>query len=308
MVFNPKDTNTFASASLDTTIKVWQLDANQPNFTLSGHERGVNCVDYYSGGDKPYLISGGDDRLVKVWDYQSKACVQTLTGHTQNISLACFHPELPIIITGSEDGTVRLWHGNTYRLENTLNYGMERAWCCAYQKGSNVIALGYDEGMIVIRLGREEPAISMDSGGKIIWATRNEVVQANLKASLPENGAVADGERLQLATKELGTIEVYPHMLLHNPNGRFVAVCGDGEYTIYTALAWRNKSYGSGLDFVWAPDSSAYAVRESSSKVRVFSNFKEKYLLTPDFSAEGTRDVGADRPRMSGLNAHACAA
>ena len=32
---------------------------------------------------------------------------------------------------------------------------------------------------------------------------------------------------------------------MHSPNGRFVAVCGDGEYIIYTALAWRNKSYGS---------------------------------------------------------------
>jgi WD40 repeat protein len=30
----------------------------------------VNCIDYYSGGDKPYLASGGDDRAVKIWDYQ----------------------------------------------------------------------------------------------------------------------------------------------------------------------------------------------------------------------------------------------
>lgn len=39
-----------------------------------------------------------------MWDYQNKTCVQTLTGHTHNVSVACFHPELPIIITGSEDG------------------------------------------------------------------------------------------------------------------------------------------------------------------------------------------------------------
>jgi hypothetical protein len=32
--------------------------------------------------------------------------------------------------------------------------------------------------------------------------------------------------------------------LKHNSNGRFVTVCGDGEYVIYTALAWRNKSFG----------------------------------------------------------------
>jgi hypothetical protein len=33
---------------------------------LEGHEKGVNCVDYFSGGDRPYLITGADDKLVKV--------------------------------------------------------------------------------------------------------------------------------------------------------------------------------------------------------------------------------------------------
>ena len=130
VVFNPKDNNTFASASLDRTIKVsfltknsrrnkkfekkfektfliptfdwlidwliqnskkhvlfflfchkleicfssscqvWQLGSAQPNYTLEGHEKGVNAIDYYHGGDKPYLMSGADDRLVKIWDYQ----------------------------------------------------------------------------------------------------------------------------------------------------------------------------------------------------------------------------------------------
>lgn len=55
-------------------------------------------------------MSGADDRLVKVWDYQTKACIQTLDGHSHNISTVCFHPELPLILTGSEDGTVKLWH------------------------------------------------------------------------------------------------------------------------------------------------------------------------------------------------------
>ena len=64
-------------------MQVWQLGSNSPNFTLDGHEKGVNCVDYYHGGDKPYLISGADDRMVKIWDYQNKTCVQTLEGHAQ---------------------------------------------------------------------------------------------------------------------------------------------------------------------------------------------------------------------------------
>lgn len=71
-------------------MQVWQLGSPQPNFTLEGHQRGVNCVDYYHGGDKPYLISGADDSLVKIWDYQNKTCVQTLEGHSQNVSSGMF--------------------------------------------------------------------------------------------------------------------------------------------------------------------------------------------------------------------------
>ena len=58
--------------------------------------------------------------------------------------------------------------------------------------------------------------------------------------------------------------------------GRFVTVCGDGEYIIYTALAWRNKAFGSGTSFAWATDSNTYAVQEGKAKIRVYRNFKER--------------------------------
>lgn len=41
---------------------------------------------------------------------------------------------------------------------------------------------------------------------------------------------------------------------------RFVVVCGDGEYIIYTAMALRNKSFGLAQEFVWASDSSEYVL------------------------------------------------
>ncbi|CAH1133917.1 unnamed protein product [Ceutorhynchus assimilis] len=287
IAINPKDNNTFASASLDRTLKVWQLGSTTANFTLEGHEKGVNCVDYYHGGDKPYLISGADDRLVKIWDYQNKTCVQTLEGHAENVTAVCFHPELPVVLTGSEDGTVRVWHANTHRLESSLNYGFERVWTITCLKGSNNVAIGYDEGSIMVKVGREEPAVSMDvNGGKIIWARHCELQQANLKA-LPEGGEVRDGERLPVATKDMGACEIYPQSIQHNPNGRFVVVCGDGEYIIYTAMALRNKAFGSAQEFVWAQDSSEYAIRESGSTIRIFKNFKEKKQFKSETSADG---------------------
>ncbi|XP_051197724.1 coatomer subunit beta'-1 isoform X2 [Lolium perenne] len=285
VTFNPKDTNTFASASLDRTTKIWSLGSPDPNFTLDGHQKGVNCVDYFTGGDRPYLITGSDDSTAKVWDYQTKSCVQTLEGHTHNVSAVCFHPELPIIITGSEDGTVRIWHSTTYRLENTLNYGLERVWAVGYMKGSRRMVIGYDEGTIMIKMGREVPVASMDSSGKVIWAKHNEIQTVNIK-SVGANFEATDGERLPLAVKELGSCDLYPQNLKHNPNGRFVVVCGDGEYIIYTALAWRNRSFGSALEFAWSSEGE-YAIRESTSRIKLFNkSFQEKKTIRPAFSAE----------------------
>lgn len=47
-------------------FQIWNLGSPDPNFTLDAHQKGVNCVDYFTGGDKPYLITGSDDHTAKV--------------------------------------------------------------------------------------------------------------------------------------------------------------------------------------------------------------------------------------------------
>jgi len=47
-------------------FQIWSLGSPDPNFTLDGHSKGVNCVDYFTGGDRPYLITGSDDQTAKV--------------------------------------------------------------------------------------------------------------------------------------------------------------------------------------------------------------------------------------------------
>ncbi|KAL8738256.1 MAG: hypothetical protein Q9181_000936 [Wetmoreana brouardii] len=288
LAINPKDTNTFASACLDRTVKIWSFGSGHANYTLEAHEtKGVNHVDYYPQADKPYLLTTSDDQTVKIWDYTTKSLIATLEGHTSNVSFACYHPELPVIISGSEDGTVKIWHANTYRLEQSLTYGLERAWCVSYQRGKQGVAVGFDDGAVVVKMGREEPAVSMDNSGKLIWARHSEVLSSVIKGG---DVTIKDGAPLSIPAKELGNCEIYPQTLQHSPNGRFVSVCGDGEYIIYTALAWRNKAFGSAQDFAWGSkdNSNDYAIRESSMSVRIFRNFKEKGGgIDVGFQAEG---------------------
>lgn len=50
------------------------------------------------------LIPQGKAFISSDFIYQNKTCVQTLESHVQNVTCVCFHPELPVILTGSEDG------------------------------------------------------------------------------------------------------------------------------------------------------------------------------------------------------------
>ena len=166
MSLNPKDTNTFASASLDKTIRIWTIGTTKANsnYSLVGHQAGVNCVDYCHLQDKPYLVSGGDDFSVKVWDYQTKQCLFTFESHEDDITSVCFHPELPLIFSSSEDGNVNIWNVNNFKLEKTLSYGLDRVWALHCPKESNYVAIGYDEATVVIKVGNETPVVSYNNG------------------------------------------------------------------------------------------------------------------------------------------------
>ncbi|GMS96501.1 hypothetical protein PENTCL1PPCAC_18676, partial [Pristionchus entomophagus] len=152
IAINPKDSKTFASASLDGTVKLWQLGNSSAIHTFEGHEKGVNCVTFCPSEDTPYLISGSDDHTVKIWDYQTKECVRILTGHTSNVTSVRFHQQLPLIISteeylGEEEGAVRMWNDKTYSLDTTLNEGFGRAWCVQTLK--DTVVFGYDKGFVV---------------------------------------------------------------------------------------------------------------------------------------------------------------
>lgn len=114
----------------------------------------------------------------------------------------------------------------------------------------------------------------MDPSGKLIYTRNNEVLSANIQTI--QEVSVTDGNRIPLSIKEMGTTEIFATSLCHSPNGRFVTVVGDGEYIVYTALAWRNKAFGNGSSFAWAGDSNTYAVLESKAKLKVFKNFRER--------------------------------
>lgn len=283
--FSPKDPNIFASASLDATVRVWNITKSTPSITLTGHTSGVNCVDFYHG-DKPFLVSGSDDNTVKVWDYQTRSCVQTLEGHSDFVTTVIFHPKLGHIISASEDQTINIWNGSTYQLEDTLNSGLGRAWHIGYNQSTN-IAVGYDDGSIVLRLGKESPIVTMDKKGKVLLIRNGEVQQISIKHTPEELDTIFDGEKLVFSVKDKSVTDANTQNISYSPKGNYVAFSGEDEWVIYSPVTMKNKCYGNGAEFVWGPATGQFAIRERSGKVKIFKSFKQAFTLETFFTSTG---------------------
>jgi len=157
LAINPKDPNMFASASMDNKVKIWSFTSTNSHLTLEGHLKGVTSVAFCPLNDKPYLASGSDDRVIRIWDYTNKHCIFQLEGHEDNISSICFHPELPIMISGAEDNTCKFWNVNTFKLEDSKIFGYDTVWDIAAQSNYNMIGMGCEEGVVVMRMGSDQP-------------------------------------------------------------------------------------------------------------------------------------------------------
>jgi len=72
-----------ASASKDTTIKVWDIISHRPIFTLSGHTAAVTCLRW---GGKNWLYSGSQDKSVRIWDAKD---VRDLSSSISSLKLIC---------------------------------------------------------------------------------------------------------------------------------------------------------------------------------------------------------------------------
>jgi katanin p80 WD40 repeat-containing subunit B1 len=54
----------FASGSLDTNLKIWDIRRKGCIHTYKGHTRGINSIKFSPDGR--WVVSGGEDNIVKV--------------------------------------------------------------------------------------------------------------------------------------------------------------------------------------------------------------------------------------------------
>jgi len=117
------DGRTIATGSIDRTVAVLDTANGDVLRRIEGHSRGVMAVAYLA--EPELLLSAGIDQSIRVWQPDNSDALRNLDNHTQpvyDLVLRPGQPEgtLPMVVSVSEDRTMRLWQPTIGRLVRFL--------------------------------------------------------------------------------------------------------------------------------------------------------------------------------------------
>lgn len=83
------------------------------------HDNSVFTLHY--SPDYNYLISGGRDAQLKVWELEgTRKCISAQSAHWFTINDIVFHPKGHLFATASRDKTIRIWDAHNFSLLKSI--------------------------------------------------------------------------------------------------------------------------------------------------------------------------------------------
>ncbi len=96
-------------------INTFQIKASIPK----AHNHSVFCVQYSPDGS--FLVSGGRDALLNVWNAENLDLLNSQAAHLFTINDIVFNPSGTLFATASRDRTIKIWDAESFKLNKVLN-------------------------------------------------------------------------------------------------------------------------------------------------------------------------------------------
>jgi Tol biopolymer transport system component/tetratricopeptide (TPR) repeat protein len=225
--FSP-DGKTIATASADTTVKLWDISGKQLK-TLKGHSGGVWGLSFSPDGKT--IATASADTTVKLWDISGKQ-LKTLKGHSGAVLGLSFSPDGKTIATASYDTTVKLWDISGKQLK-TL-------------KGHSGAVLGVSfspDGKTIATASADTTVKLWDISGKQLKTLQGHSGAVSSVSFSPDGKTIATASAdttvklWDIAGKQLKTLKGHSGGVLgvsFSPNGKTIATASDDS----TVILW----------------------------------------------------------------------
>ena len=279
--FSPVNNSLIASASDNSTIKLWNLQ-NDTETTLRGHSRKIHAVAFSPDGQR--LVSGSDDWTCRLWDVEAGTHIATLEHiidrNRSPVTEVAFSPNGELLATAGVD--VKLWEVSTQNEIETLQHN-EWVVALAFSPNGELLATGDNQGRVKVWSIQERKVIAQLEGDTVRVDTLVFSPDGRTLASAGYHGLIklwAVPDWVLLGTlQNRGTA----YTLDFSPDGTVLASTGHSAVTLWSVESGEEITTLTGhsgwvLGAAFSPDGKTLASGGDDGVVRV-QNI-ESYLQT----------------------------
>jgi WD40 repeat protein/serine/threonine protein kinase len=293
VAFSP-DGKRLASASVDRTVKVWEVEWGQEALVLKGHTDEVQGVAWSPDGRR--LASASWDKTVKVWDAQTGQEALTLKGHGYE-----GHGDEVWVVAWSPDGQ---------RLASAGVHWWVNVWDARTGKEALTL-MGHTDSVFGVCFSPDGKRLASASKDKTVkvWDAQTGQEILTIKGHTDEVLGVAwspDGTRLASASNDQ-TVKVWDAQtgqealslqghtyVAWSPDGKRLASAGvDGTVKVWDASTGREtlSLQGKNGRVAWSPDGTRLASASLGNTVKVWDAKTGQEALTLRGHAGGVWSV-----------------
>jgi WD40 repeat protein len=120
----------------------------QKSFEVAG---GGNVYCLALSPDGKTLVTGGDDKSIRVWDVNSAKVVRTLQGHADEITSLAFSNDGTQLASGSKDQSIRIWNLSSSDEHRDFAGHTGFVWSAVFSNDGKLFASGGADRKIIIR-------------------------------------------------------------------------------------------------------------------------------------------------------------
>ncbi|AVH66905.1 WD40 repeat-containing protein [Nostoc sp. 'Peltigera membranacea cyanobiont' N6] len=133
----------------DTKSEIRLRDAKGHQLlTLEGHTNWIRSVAFSPDGE--ILVSGSDDKTVRLWNTTTGQFLRSLQGHKERVWSVAFSPDGKTVASSSEDKTVRLWNVHTAECWKILEKHTHWVREVAFSPDGKILASGSSDRTVIL--------------------------------------------------------------------------------------------------------------------------------------------------------------